>query len=350
MSGNAGFVAVHTGAGNTVDDQKYKAVCRRACERASGVLRDNTGNVLEACCQAICELEDSGETNAGFGSNLTWDGKLESEASIMDGASRLFGACTNVTRVRNPIRLAKVICERQNKQLRFGRIPPMMLAGTGAESYAAETSVEMVENVEEMISKKALKTHRHYKSSVEQYEAENNIKLSPLDTVGAVVLDSYGNVAAGCSSGGLILKLSGRVGQASTYGAGCWADKTDNLSVATCTTGNGEYLMKTLLAREIVMDIQSADCPIRSLSKTFRQKFLDSPFLNGLQEVYGGALTIVYDPSTKGGDILWAHTTKYMCIGFMSTQDRKPKFLMSDMPSTSNPGQVTIISGNPFKF
>lgn len=344
-----GYVAVHTGAGNTVDVTKYKAVSRRACKRAVEVLKSGVG-VLEACCQAISELEDSGETNAGFGSNLTWDGTVESEASIMDGSSRLFGACTNVTRVRNPIRLAKVICERQSEQLRLGRIPPMILAGSGAEKYAVETGVELMESAEEMISNKALKTYRHYKSSIEKYETENNIKLSPLDTVGAVVVDSNGNIAVGCSSGGLILKVSGRVGQASTYGAGCWAEKTDTTSIATCTTGNGEYLMKTLLAREIVADLKNAECHISSLSNTFRKKFLDSPFLNGLQEVYGGALTLVYDPTAKEGDLLWGHTTKFMCIGHMSSEDAKPKYLLSDMPTTSSPGKVTNISGYHFKF
>ncbi|XP_063705701.1 threonine aspartase 1 [Culicoides brevitarsis] len=348
----AGFIAVHTGCGNAVDQRKYKNVSNRACERAIAVLlRDGgDGTTMEACEAAIRELEDSGETNAGFGSNLTWEGRVECEASIMDGASRLFGACTNVSRVKNPISLARVVCEKQNRLLKLGRIPPMVVSGQGAEAFAAETNIEMVENEEQMISKKALKCYRLHKETIQKYESINDIKISSLDTVGAVCVDAAGNITAGCSSGGLILKVSGRIGQAATYGAGCWASMNPNSSIATCTTGNGEYLMKTLLAKEIVSDLTASQCPITTINTTFQTKFLKSPFLSDLDEVYGGALTIDYDHETRRGDLLWAHTTKYMCLGYMSTGKRKPKFLMSEMPDIEKAGKVTIVSGHQFKL
>lgn len=351
----SGFIAVHTGAGNSVDERKYKAVSLRACERAIAVLNRNdfsgsNNSTLDACEAAIRELEDSGETNAGFGSNLTWDGRVECEASIMDGTTRLFGACTNVSRIKNPISLARVVCEKQNRLLKLGRIPPMVVSGGGAEAYAAETNVEIVEHEEQMVSKKALKCFRLHKATIEKYESINEVKISSLDTVGAVCVDSAGNITAGCSSGGLILKVSGRIGQAATYGAGCWATVNQNSSTATCTTGNGEYLMKTLLAKEIVNDLYDSQCPITTLNATFQNKFIKSPFLSDLDEVYGGALTIDYDHETKRGDLLWAHTTKFMCLGYMSTASRKPKFLMSEMPDVEKAGKVTIVSGHQFKL
>nr|CAD7441146.1 unnamed protein product [Timema bartmani] len=98
--------------------------------------------------------------------------------------------------------------------------------------------------------------------------------VSPLDTVGAVSMDSEGNVASACSSGGIALKHPGRVGQAGVYGCGCWAENTDGQSaIAACTSGCGEYLVKTCLAREVSQDIKEASCCITGLHNTMTNKF-----------------------------------------------------------------------------
>lgn len=352
---SSGFIAVHTGAGNFVIASKYKPVCRRACSAATGILVNDGGSAFDACVAAIKELEDSGETNAGFGSNLTWTGDVECDASVMDGRTGLFGACTNVSRIRNPITLAQTICKRQSRLLNFGRIPPMVMAGTGAEEYAHEMGIEMITDKEEMISKKALKSYNYHKKEIDEYAESNDLQnLSALDTVGAICVDSHGNIAAGCSSGGILLKVNGRVGQAATYGAGCWAWQQDATkeSIATCTTGNGEYLMKTLLAKEIVDDLRGCECPITTLNQTFKSKFIESPYLRGLDEIFGGALTILYDQEMKCGELLWSHTTKFMCLAYSNTQNSlgKVKFVASEMPEMNEPGKVTIVSGHHFKF
>lgn len=311
------------GAGNCVNETKYEKICKESCQMGTSILNSG-GTALEACEAAIVALENCGYTNAGYGSNLTWDGKIECEASIMDGTTRHFGACTNLSNVKNPIRLARILCERQSRLLTMDRIPPMILTGNGAINYAKEMNLDIV-NENELVSVKARKTYEHYRRNIEQYENTFNVKVTPLDTVGAVVVDSLGNCAAGCSSGGLILKLSGRIGQAACYGAGCWASMEQNKSIATCTTGNGEYLMKTLLAREIVSNLKNDECSISSLHKTFKNDFLDSPFLRHLDEVYGGALTVVYDSDTGDGEIFWCQTTQSFCIGHMSTKQRSPR-------------------------
>lgn len=317
-----------SGAGKCRDESKYKNVCKEACVSATGVLRAG-GSAMDACEAAIIQLENSGNTNAGYGSNLTWDGKIECEASIMDAATLHFGACTNLSTVKNPISLARCLCERQSKLMAMDRIPPMIMSGEGATNYAKELNIPIIE-MDELISKKARKTYDHYRGSVERYETEFNIKVTPFDTVGAVAVDSQGNCVAGCSSGGLILKLSGRVGQAATYGAGCWATKAQNKLAASCTTGNGEYLMKTLLAREIVNALIHDPCPVTSLHTTFKQSFLESPFLQNLDEIYGGALSVVYDADTGDGEVLWSHTTPSICIGHMSTTQKSPKVMFSN--------------------
>ncbi|XP_031635732.1 threonine aspartase 1 [Contarinia nasturtii] len=343
----AGFVAVHTGAGNCVNETKYKKICKESCEVAISVLKSGE-TALGACEAAIVALENCGYTNAGYGSNLTWDGRIECEASIMDGTTRHFGACTNLSKVKNPIRLARILCERQSKLLSMDRIPPMILSGEGAVNYAKDVNLPIV-NEEDMVSNKARKTYEHYQRNIEQYENTFNVKVTPLDTVGAVVVDAFGNCAAGCSSGGLILKLSGRIGQAACYGAGCWASKDKNKSYATCTTGNGEYLMRTLLAREIVSNLKNDQFSIQSLYNTFKNDFLESPFLKHLDEIYGGALTLVYDSDSGDGELLWSHTTQSFCIGHMSTKQKSPRFVFSTLPDNKKQGKSIAVQSQPFK-
>lgn len=270
-------------------------------------------------------LENNGHTNAGYGSNLTWDGCVECDASIMEGHTLHFGACTNVADVINPISLARVICDRQAKLMTMNRIPPLVVAGSGASKYAREVNVPTTDQVELMISKRAKKIYDHYRGKVTRQESKFNLKIMPLDTVGAICVDSEGNCAAGCSSGGLILKVTGRVGQAATYGAGCFANKLEERSAATCTTGNGEYLMKTLLARDIVDGLLRDECAVTSLHKTFKENFLESPYLRDRKELYGGAVSIVYDPTTGNGEVLWSHTTNQLCLAHMSTSATAPK-------------------------
>ncbi|XP_055695097.1 threonine aspartase 1 [Lutzomyia longipalpis] len=343
-----GFVAVHTGVGNCINELHYRNVSRDACTAGIETVR-NGGSALDACEVAITHLENSPVTNAGFGSNLTWDRTVECDASIMDGQTLNFGACTNVSDVKNPIKLARFICDLQSKTLAHGRVPPMVVSGEGASKIAKEMGLHLVDDPEELISEKALNCFNHYKDLVNSKAmAKNGTHCSPLDTVGAVCVDGDGNVAAGCSSGGIILKTSGRVGQAATYGAGCWAVNDTDRCIATCTTGMGEYLMKTLLAREIVNDLIHCQCPVTSLNKTFKEKFLDSPYLKTPEPLYAGALTILYDPTSGTGDLLWSHTTAAMCIGYMGTSFRKPKFLCSELPSNCKSGRTTVVSGKQF--
>lgn len=274
---------------------------------------------------------------------------MECEAGIMDSNTTNFGACTCVSNVKNPISLARSICDKQSSLFQFGRIPPILLAGDGASSFAKETGLKMV-SMEQLISKKASNTFNYYRSKIEEFEQSNAVELSPLDTVGAIAIDNDGNVASGCSSGGIVLKLSGRVGQAACYGAGCWSQKNNNQSTAVCTTGNGEYLMKTLLAREISLDLYNCDCPTTKLNQVFNEKFLKSPLLPLSQEYYGGCLVVDYDSESNRGDLLWAHTTKMLCLGYKASKQKSAKFITSSLPDPTQAGKKVIVSGIPFSL
>lgn len=273
------------------------------------------------------------------------------EAGVMDSQSNNFGACTCVTDVKNPISLAREICDKQSTLCQFGRIQPMLLAGEGASAFADEQGLKMV-SMDQLISKKATRTYEYYRNKISEFERSNPTQplQANLDTVGCIAIDDEGNVASGCSSGGIILKLSGRVGQAACYGAGCWSHKVNNQSVGVCTTGNGEYLTKTLLAREIANDMINSSCATMTLNQVFNEKFLKSPLLPPTQEYYGGCLVIDYNSETNRGELLWAHTTKMLCLGYKTSKQKSAKFISSSLPDPTQAGKKVTVSGIPFSL
>ncbi|XP_034008289.1 threonine aspartase 1 [Trematomus bernacchii] len=367
-----GFVLVHAGAGYHSESKakEYKHVCKRACQRAVDRLKAGA-LAVEAVAAALVELEDSPFTNAGMGSNLNLSGEIECDASIMDGKSLHYGAVGAISGIKNPVLVAnRLLSEAQKGKLSAGRIPPCFLVGRGAHDWALGHGIPPCPS-EKMATKFSLSAykrnkrkmelaekmdtgHKHAKKRRQSSETENGSGC--LDTVGAVVVDSEGNVAAAVSSGGLAMKHPGRVGQAAHYGCGCWAENASNnpYSTAVSTSGCGEHLIRTMLARECSAALQSEDAH-KALLEAMQNKFISSPFLAGEDRVLGGVIVLrccrcVESPPSQNiqgilVEFLWSHTTESMCVGYMSAQDSKAKTHISRLPPGTVPGQCLAIEG-----
>ncbi|XP_054051493.1 LOW QUALITY PROTEIN: threonine aspartase 1 [Rissa tridactyla] len=399
-----GFVLVHAGAGYHSESKakEYKHVCKRACQKAIEKLQAGA-LATDAVTAALIELEDSPFTNAGLGSNLNLLGEIECDASIMDGKSLNFGAVGALSGIKNPVSVAnRLLCEGQKGKLSAGRIPPCFLVGEGAYRWAVDHGIpacppgimatrfslaafkrnkrklELAEKVETDLIQLKKRRQSNEKGSrvmcsacgrppkaneggkggdqIKLYSLEND--SGTLDTVGAVVVDQEGNVAAAVSSGGLALKHPGRVGQAALYGCGCWAENTGAhtpYSTAVSTSGCGEHLVRTILARECSCALQTEDAH-QALLETMQNKFIGSPFLANEDGVLGGVIVLrscrcsaepesSQEKPTLLVEFLWSHTTESMCVGYMSAQDGKAKTHISRLPPGAVAGQSVAIEG-----
>ncbi|TKS85377.1 Threonine aspartase 1 [Collichthys lucidus] len=251
-----GFVLVHAGAGYHSESKakEYKHVCKRACQRAVDRLKAGA-LAVEAVAAALVELEDSPFTNAGMGSNLNLSGEIECDASIMDGKSLHYGAVGAISGIKNPVLVAnRLLSEAQKGKLSAGRIPPCFLVGRGAHDWAVSHGIPPCPS-EKMATKFSLSAYKRNKRKMELAEKmdtghnqtkrrrqsnENENGSGGLDTVGAVVVDLEGNVAAAVSSGGLAMKHPGRVGQAAHYGCGCWAENAYNMNPYSTAVSTSE--------------------------------------------------------------------------------------------------------------
>ncbi|NXH20289.1 TASP1 aspartase, partial [Bucco capensis] len=366
-----GFVLVHAGAGYHSESKakEYKHVCKRACQKAIEKLQAGA-LATDAVTAALIELEDSPFTNAGLGSNLNLLGEIECDASIMDGKSLNFGAVGALSGIKNPVSVAnRLLCEGQKGKLSAGRIPPCFLVGEGAYRWAVDHGIPACPPgiMATRFSLAAFKRNKRKLELAEKVETdliqlkkrrqsnEKENDSGTLDTVGAVVVDQEGNVAAAVSSGGLALKHPGRVGQAALYGCGCWAENTGAhtpYSTAVSTSGIYcfyEYFIE-LVSFSVIKDAHQA------LLETMQNKFIGSPFLANEDGVLGGVIVLrscrcSAEPETSQEkptllvEFLWSHTTESMCVGYMSAQDGKAKTHISRLPPGAVAGQSVAIEG-----
>nr|DBA27090.1 TPA: hypothetical protein GDO54_011269 [Pyxicephalus adspersus] len=246
--------------------------------------------------------------------------------------------------IKNPVLAAnKLLFEGQKGKLSAGRIPPCLAA-----FKRNKRKLELAEKVETDF----IQIKKRRQSS----EKEND--SGTLDTVGAIVVDQDGNVAAAVSSGGLAMKHPGRVGQAALYGCGCWAENTgvhNPYSTAVSTSGCGEHLVRTILARECSLALQAEDAH-QALLESMQNKFIGSPFLANEDSILGGVIVLrscrcsskLDSTGNKQAllvEFLWSHTTESMCVGYMSAQDGKAKTHISRLPPGAVAGQSVAIEG-----
>lgn len=110
------------------------------------------------------------------------------------------------------------------------------------------------------------------------------------------------------------------------------------------------YLIKTLLAREISTNLINCECPTTKLNQVFNEKFLKSPLLPLTQDIYGGCVVIDYNSEANRGDLLWAHTTKMLCLGYKTSRQKSAKFIASALPDPTQAGTKVTVSGVPFSL
>jgi beta-aspartyl-peptidase (threonine type) len=227
-------MVIHGGAGNIVQEdmlaekeQAYRAFLTEALGVGYEILQHG-GEAIDAVEAVIVMMEDSPLFNAGKGAVFNSEGQNELDASIMDGRALQAGAVAGVRRVKNPIRLARLVMEES---------PHVLLAGEGAQQFGAEHDIDFV-------SEEYFHTQRRWESLQRARERE----ADKHGTVGAVALDKAGNLAAGTSTGGMNNKRFGRIGDSPIIGAGTYAD---NNTCAVSCTGHGEYFIRAAIAYDI---------------------------------------------------------------------------------------------------
>ena len=224
-------IVLHGGAGalNSLKDQPERKSAYYAALDSALMVGDKIlsagGKGVDAVVAVVQYLEANPLFNAGVGATVTAEGTFELDASIMEGKDLTAGAVAGVKHIKSPIKAALKV---KNES------PHVMLSGTGAEIFAEEQGLEIVEDNMYFATPRTLQWIETFKA-----ESEKN------GTVGCVVLDRDGNLVAGTSTGGMLRKRWGRIGDSPIIGAGTYAD---NATCAVSCTGHGEYFIRHAVA------------------------------------------------------------------------------------------------------
>ena len=206
------------------------------------------GSSLDAVEEAVVVMEDDETFDAGRGSFLNRDGKVQLDALIMDGGTLRAGGVGCVEHLRNPVRAARKILSES---------PHVYFVAEGAERFAAEHGIELCKN-EDLIIPREVERLREFQAHAGEVQPDLFASTLSHDTVGAIALDRDGNIAAATSTGGTLDKAPGRLGDSSLIGCGCYADNT---TAAASTTGWGEPIMKLVLAKWAADRVASGSLP-----------------------------------------------------------------------------------------
>lgn len=267
-------LVIHGGAGTITRskltkelEQAYTQVLAQSLTAGYAVLEAG-GSSIDAVIAAIVVMEDSPLFNAGKGAVFSNAGRIELDASIMDGSTRMAGSVAAVTTIRNPIRAAHAVMTKSAH---------VMLMGQGADAFAAEMGLEIVDpsyfhtqfrwnQLQKAIAEERLMQDHDVVPDTPQLQTDEKTDEKAAfssdkkrGTVGAVALDRHGNLAAGTSTGGITNKRFGRVGDSPIIGAGTYAD---NRSVAVSATGTGEIFIRTVAAFNTAAQVRLQYIPI----------------------------------------------------------------------------------------
>ncbi len=206
------------------------------------------GSALDAVEEAVVVMEDDEAFDAGRGSFLNREGKVQLDSLIMDGDTLRAGGVGCVEHIANPVRAARKVLSES---------PHVYFVAEGAERFAQEHGIPLCKN-EDLIIPREIERLRFLRATAAGAAQELFAPTISHDTVGAVALDRQGNIAAATSTGGTLNKAPGRLGDSSLIGCGCYAD---NQSAAVSTTGWGEPIMKLVLAKWAADRVASGNMP-----------------------------------------------------------------------------------------
>jgi beta-aspartyl-peptidase (threonine type) len=302
-------IVIHGGAGTMkkeqMDSVKEKAYIEKLNEAllVGEKMLKKGARGIDVVVKVIQVMEESPLFNAGVGAVFTHDGKVELDASIMDGQYLKAGAVAGITDVKSPIELAYRVMVNS---------PHVMLTGKGASEFAKKEGLTMVKNkyfyTEER--KKALEKALENEKKQIQGEKEKH------GTVGCVVLDTYGNLAAGTSTGGMTNKRYGRIGDSPIIGAGTYANNT---TCAVSCTGHGEYFIRYVVAFSVSALMEYNGLNLKTASDYIvNQKLVEAGGTGGL---------IAID---KEGNIAMPFNTEGMFRGFLNSTGEKKIAIYKD--------------------
>jgi beta-aspartyl-peptidase (threonine type) len=284
-------ILVHGGAGSmpktkltAAEEESYRQTLRQSLENGLEILKKG-GTSLDAVEKAIQVLEDSPLFNAGKGSVFTAAGKIEMDASIMDGSNLKGGAVTVVSTIKNPISAARAVMEKTEH---------VLMSGNAAEQFAKSVGL-MIMPPSYFHTQRRLRELRE-----KQKESEKQKEFS---TVGAVALDMNGNLAAGTSTGGRTNKMVGRIGDSPILGAGNYAN---NKTCAVSATGHGEFMMRYLTAYDVSALMEYKNYAVRKAAEQV---------VNKIKNVGGSCGLIALD---QKGEFAISFNTERMYRAFVS--------------------------------
>jgi beta-aspartyl-peptidase (threonine type) len=309
MRGTKPTIVVHGGAGSWQPERSQGGLegVKEAARTGFGILK-NSGSALDSVVEAVAVLEDKGAFNAGYGSSLNIEKKVEMEASVMDGRTLEAGAAGLLRDIRNPVRLARIVMEKTDH---------VFVVGDGAEKLAKLYHLDRRNPVTEL-------RLRYYEDQKKQLQAgeytlqklhdlvKRHPELFKLDTVGAVAIDVDGSVAAATSTGGFALKLPGRIGDSPLIGCGTYAD---NLVGACSATGVGEIAIRLVLAKTVCNYMETgkpAEDAVESAIELVNKRISASYNAMGL---------IAIDTQGRFGA---AHNSPNMCWAYLTPEMQDP--------------------------
>ena len=277
------------------------------------------GTALNAVEAAVASMEDDDTFDAGRGSFLTRDGRVQMDALLMDGGTLRAGGVACVERLRNPIRAARLVLDQS---------PHVYFVGTGAERFARQHGMTLCDNTDLIVPRERERLMRFQTEELAGMgdttfsgptgvegastdgvaEGVADAALRSHDTVGAVAIDEAGDLAAGTSTGGTLSKAPGRVGDSSLIGCGCYAD---NEAAAVSLTGWGEPIMKLVLGKWAADRVRAGATPQKAAEEAIA-------YLYGRLGGYGGIILMGPD-----GQVGLAHNTPRMAWGMATAEGRQ---------------------------